>query len=77
MGKNKEIHFEKHIREIIKNKIISKNKDFTLLESKNIADIIICRNKIKPKIYFIEVKYYSSKKRKGGVGFGDNKGKGF
>jgi hypothetical protein len=66
---------ENRIREIIKNKIIGNNNYFTLLESKNVADIIICRNIIIPKIYFIEVKHYSSKK--GRIGFGDANGKGF
>jgi hypothetical protein len=74
-GGNKEIDFENHIREIINNKIICSKADFTLLDSKNVADIIICRNINIPKIFFIEVKHYSDKK--GRIGFGDNSGYGF
>ena len=66
---------ENHIREIISNKIIGIKNHFTLLDSKNVADIIICRNIIIPKIFFIEVKHYS--KKKGRIGFGDASGAGF
>jgi hypothetical protein len=37
---NKEADIENHIREIINNKIICLKADFTLLDSKNVADII-------------------------------------
>ena len=70
-----EIVVENHLREIIQNKIIGSKNYFTLLDSKNVADIIICRNIIIPKIFFIEVKHYSSKK--GRIGFGDANGTGF
>ena len=72
---NNELAFENHIREIIQNKIIGSKNYFTLLDSKNVADIIICRNIIIPRIFFIEVKHYSSKK--GRIGFGDANGTGF
>jgi hypothetical protein len=72
----KEIDFENHMRKIILEKtIVSKNNYFTLFESKNVADIIICRNIIVPKIFFIEVKHYSEKK--GRIGFGNSDGSGF
>ena len=77
MTENKEIDFENHIRKIIKDKIICKKNDYTLLDSKDVTDLIICRNTNTPKIFFIEVKYYSPTKRIGGVGFGDGEGKGF
>lgn len=70
-----ELFVENRIRELIKNKIIGDKDYFTILDSKNVADIIICRNIIIPKIYFIEVKHYSSKK--GRIGFGDANGAGF
>jgi len=70
-----ELVFENHIRDIIQSKIIGSKNYFTLLDSKNVADIIICRNIIIPKIYFIEVKHYSNKK--GRIGFGDANGTGF
>ena len=72
---NNEFVFENHIREIIQNSIIGSKDYFTLLDSKNVADIIICRNIIITKIFFIEVKHYSSKK--GRIGFGDAIGAGF
>jgi hypothetical protein len=75
MTKDKEIDFENHIREIISNKIIGSKDNFTLLDSKNVADIIICRNIIIPKVFFIEVKHYSNKN--GRIGFGDANGYGF
>jgi hypothetical protein len=75
MSENKEIDFENHIREIIKDKIIYSSNDFTLLDNKNVADIIICRNIYIPKLFFIEVKHYSYKK--GRIGFGDRRGSGF
>jgi hypothetical protein len=75
MAKEKEIDFENHIREIINNKIICSKSDFILLDSKNVADIIICRNIIVPKLFFIEVKHCSD--RKGRIGFGDASGAGF
>jgi hypothetical protein len=71
----KEIDFENHIRKIIAEKIISSKKYFTLFESKNVADIIICRNIFVPKIFFIEVKHYSE--IKGRIGFGNSDGGGF
>jgi len=75
LEKNTEIAVENHIREIISNKIIGIKNYFTLLDSKNVSDIIICRNIIIPKIFFIEVKHYS--KKKGRIGFGDASGAGF
>jgi hypothetical protein len=77
MAVNKEIDFENNIRKIINNKIICSKNYFSLLDCKNVADIIICRNTNIPKIFFIEVKHYSPTKRIGGVGFGDGKGNGF
>ncbi|MDR1105990.1 MAG: hypothetical protein LBL44_06510 [Treponema sp.] len=70
----KEKDFENHIREIIKNKIICSKNDFMLLDSKDITDIIICRNINIPKIFFIEVKHYSDKKGRIGFGYGDGSG---
>jgi len=75
METNSEIAAENHIREIISNKIIGIKNYFTLLDSKNVSDIIICRNIILPKIFFIEVKHYS--KKKGRIGFGNASGAGF
>ena len=75
IGEMNENNVENNIREIIQNKIIGSKNYFTLLDNKNVADIIICRNIIIPKIFFIEVKHYSDKK--GRIGFGDANGGGF
>ena len=71
----KEKNIENRIREIIKNSIICSRNDFTLLDNKDVTDIIICRNINIPKIFFIEVKYYTNKK--GRIGFGNPDGSGF
>lgn len=79
MAKNieNELKIENRIRELIKNNIIGSKNEFTLLDNKDITDIIICRNMDNPKIFFIEVKHYSPTKRLGGVGFGNDDGSGF
>lgn len=66
---------ENHIRKIINDNIICGKNDFTILENKIVADIIICRNILVPKIFFIEVKHYSE--RNGRIGFGNSNGTGF
>jgi hypothetical protein len=75
MARGEEIIIENHIREIIIKNIIGSKDYFTLFDSKNIADIIICRNIIIPKIFFIEVKHYSD--TNGRIGFGNSDGSGF
>jgi hypothetical protein len=72
MARSKEINIENNIRTIINKNIIGEKNDFTLLDSKNVADIIICRNIIIPKIFFIEVKHWSSTNNR--IGFGDGNG---
>jgi hypothetical protein len=66
---------ENHIRKIINDNILCGKNDFTLLDSKIVADIIICRNIVVLKIFFIEVKHYSGKN--GRIGFGNSNGTGF
>jgi len=68
----REIDFENEIRDIIHNNIIAFSPDFQILKSKNITDIIICRNNNIPKLFFIEIKYYNIKNNR--IGFG-TKGK--
>lgn len=70
-----EKEFEEYIRSIIKTHITKKNEDiYSLLYSKDV-DIIVCKDKPKPKIFFIEVKYH--KKSNGRLAFGHKEGKGF
>ena len=65
---------EKNIRNVIR-KIIGVNKYFTLFDSKNVSDIVICRNILIPKIFFIELKHH--KESTGRIGFGDISGNGY
>jgi len=70
-----EKEFEEYVRNIIQTKITKKNSSiYSLLYSKDV-DIIICKDKPKPKLFFIEVKYY--KKSNGRLAFGHKEGKGF
>lgn len=70
-----ESEFEVYVRELITKHIISKNKDFQLLESKKAVDILICKNSSKPELFFLEIKFHL--KKHGRLGFGSAKGKGF
>jgi hypothetical protein len=74
MSKGGEIIVENNIRKIISS-IIGSSDDFTLLESKDVVDIIICRNARPQKLFFIEVKHYAGSN--GRINFGNDKGKGF
>jgi hypothetical protein len=75
MARGEEIIIEGRIRTIINQNIIGEKESFTLMDSKNVADIIVCRNTNIPKIFFIEVKHYSD--TNGRIGFGDSNGTGF
>ena len=44
------------------------------MESKDVFDITVCDNSLS-KLFFIEVKYFTGKK--GRIGFGDRKGRGY
>jgi len=70
-----ETQFENHLRELINQKICSANADVIVMESKNLADIVICRNGLSPAIFFIEVKHL--KPSMGRLGFGGVNGSGF
>lgn len=67
-----EAAFESHLRELIAQEV--NEPEFTILDYKTVADIIICRNLHKPGIFFIEVKYFQLSK--GRLGFGNNTGSG-
>lgn len=75
MGFLSEKEFEAHLRKEIISPLLRKHKDFYLMESKKAVDILICKNGIKPGLFFIEVKYHRSNHRR--LGFGQGKGGGF
>ena len=64
--------FEIHLRELIASEV--SEPEFSVLDYKTVADIIICRNGVKPGIFFIEVKYFQLSK--GRLGFGNIVGEG-
>ena len=70
-----ESDFENYLRTIIKNNIINSNDELILLDNKNLADILICRNGDNPKLFFIEVKL--EQESNGRLGFGGKEGSGF
>ncbi len=70
-----EAEFEEHLRELISTQICDLNEDFLIFESKNLADIVICKNGEESGIYFIEVKHL--KPGMGRLGFGGKNGTGF
>jgi hypothetical protein len=72
---NSELDFENHIRQIIQTEILTSNTNLILLTNKKAVDIIICRNNIKPTLFFIEIKYHKNKH--GRLGVGHKNGGGF
>ena len=74
-GIDKEIDFEKRIREIIDADIISQNRDLIVLDMQKTTDILICRNGDAPQVFYLEIKYYN--KSHGRLGFGHEGGRGF
>lgn len=63
-----EINYESKVRTILKEKIVSEYPEIQVLESKVVADIIICRNGGNPKLFFLEIKHLSYKNNR--IGFG-------
>lgn len=64
-----ESELEKHIRELIHKTIIFNHPEIQMLESKEVTDIILCKNNLeKPEVFFIELKHYVSSN--GRIGFG-------
>ena len=70
-----EKEFENLIRNIIQQDVLTKTSGFTLLKNKKAVDILICREKPNPTLFFIEIKYH--KKNHGRLGVGQGKGGGF
>jgi hypothetical protein len=74
MYKN-EAELEIHIRNIIENQICTIENTIKVLSNKRISDIVICKEKPSPSIFFIEVKL--NKTQNGRIGIGHSGGKGF
>ena len=70
-----EAEFERHLRNLIQVNICASDANLLILDNKNIADIIICKNGNNAGIFFIEVKHL--KPTDGRLGFGSAKGAGF
>ncbi len=70
-----EIEFENHIRQDILSEVLASKKEFKLFNFKKAVDVLIAKNGLSPKLYFIEIKYH--KKNHGRLGFGQGKGAGF
>lgn len=71
-----EEHFRNWLQKELKKNLNLLNSGFIVLESKNVNDILICKeDDILPLIIFIEVKFY--KKSSSRIGFGDGSGYGF
>lgn len=56
------------IREMIQSKIIINYNNIQMLKSKDVTDIICCRNGEDPCLFFIELKHYASSNNR--IGFG-------
>ena len=70
-----EIQIENHIRKIITDEILKNNPHLEMLENKDVFDIIICDNSTTLKLFFIEIKHYSTKNNR--MGFGNRYDDGF
>jgi len=63
-----EISYENRVRTILKEKIMPQYPEIQVLDSKVLADIIICRNDANPKIFFLEIKHSSIRNNRTGFG---------
>jgi hypothetical protein len=70
-----ETEFENHIRQNILSEVLVNKEEFKLFNLKKAVDVLIAKNGINPKLFFIEIKYH--KKNHGRLGFGQGKGAGF
>lgn len=70
-----ETQFENHLRYDILPSAIPEDNNHKLFNFKKAVDILIARNGVNPKLFFIEVKYH--KPHHGRLGFGHGKGGGF
>jgi len=71
MFKN-EKDFENFVRDLIKNIEIEEGQHLDVFDHQTVNDIFVCRNGEDPKAFFIEIKYFTKKKNR--VGIGESKG---
>jgi len=69
-----EQEFENHLRNLISTKICTTHNDIVILDNKNIADIVICKNGDNQALYFIEVKHLKINMGRLGIGGKDGRG---
>ena len=74
MNYRDETEFENHLRDLIRNNICQDNENIIVLDSQNVADIIICKNGNNKGIYFLEVKHLKPSMNRLGVGGAIGKG---
>ncbi len=72
---NNESEFERHIRQLIGERITTNHPEIYALENKKAVDILICRDSDVPKIFFLEIKFH--KVNHGRLGIGSSDGRGF
>lgn len=70
-----ESEFENHIRNEIIPFAIGNNGDYKLFDFKKAVDVLIVKNGVDPKLFFLEIKYHQ--KHHGRLGIGHGKGGGF
>jgi len=66
--------FENFIRGLIKNIEIEEEQHLDVFDHQTVNDIFVCRNGEDPKAFFIEIKYFTKKKNR--VGIGESNGTG-
>ncbi|AII60226.1 hypothetical protein X793_05615 [Dehalococcoides mccartyi CG4] len=68
---NKEIELENHWRNLLCT-TLGVDERFKILEGKNVADLIICRDGSQPISFFLELKLYKTKSNRIGIGNKDS-----
>lgn len=70
-----ETEFEEYLRRLIEDRITKVVPSVYALRNKKAVDIVICKDKPKPELFFLEVKFHQ--KKNGRLGFGGGAGRGF
>jgi len=70
-----ESDFEGYLRGLIAERVTKANPSIYALKNKKAVDILICKDRPQPALYFIEVKYHQA--AHGRLGFGSGNGGGF
>jgi len=66
--------FENFVRGLIKNIECGEEQDLDVFDHQTVNDIFVCRNGKNPKVFFIEIKYFTKKKNRVGIGEGNGTG---